>query len=142
MKISNKKLDMIRWVFLIPITLLLLISFVNLEVDSESMLLKIFSQKIVSQIIDNSVLVFMPLIIALCGFYIAPKYKFISVVVLMCISFIPYLLSFDMDNSIRGVSNFSQINYINFINPLTISILILLFIVYKLEKRSASKLLK
>jgi len=133
-KNPSKKIDIIRWVLLLPITFFIIASFGTLVIGSEEFLQKIFNGHTVIKIIDYSILVLMPIIIALCGFFIAPKYKLISVLIMICISLIPYILSFDMDNSIREVSNFSQIKYINFINPLTITTLILLLIIYKLEK--------
>ena len=133
-KIPSKKIDIIRWALLLPITFFIIASFGSLIIGSEEYLQSFFNRQAVIKIIDYSILVLMPIVIALCGFFIAPKNKLISVVIMICISLTPYMLSFDMDNSIREVSNFSQIKHIDFINPFTITTLILLLIIYKLEK--------
>ena len=134
-KKQTKSIVIIRWVALLPVTFLLIVCFGSLLIGSEEHLLSIFKEKTVIKIIDYSILVLMPIIIALSSFFIAPRYKLISVILMVCISLIPYILSFDMDNRIRGLSNFSQLKYINFINPLTITIIFILLIAYKLGKK-------
>ena len=105
-----------------------------LIVSLENLFLSFYSQNTTTQITDYLIMSSIPLIICLCGYFIAPRFKFISVLFMMLLSLIPFIESFIMDNRIRNLPNLSQIKYINFINPHTITIIVLLLIVYKLEK--------
>ena len=133
-KIASKKIDIIKWLLLLPITFFLLSICAYLFINADEHLKIFFNGQTAIKIINYSILIAMPTIIGICGFFIAPRYKLISVFIMICISLIPFILSFDMDNSIRGVSNFSQIKHINFLNPLTFTIFIVLLIIYKFEK--------
>ena len=134
MTTSNQKKDIFRWVILLPITFILIVACAVLIISLENLFLSFYSQNTTTQITDYLIMTSIPLIVCLCGYYIAPKFKFISSLVMMFITLIPFIESFIMDNRIRNFPNLSQIKYINFINPHTITVIILLFIVYKLEK--------
>lgn len=134
MTIRNQKKDILRWILLLPFTFFLIVFCASFIVGLEDFFLRFYNQNTVNQITSYCIMTAVPLIICLCGHFIAPKFKFISSLVMMFITVIPFIESFIMDNRIRNVSNLSQIKYINFINPYTITVIILLFIVYKLEK--------
>ena len=134
MTTSNQKKDIFRWVILLPITFILIVACAVLIISLENLFLSFYSQNTTTQITDYLIMTSIPLIVCLCGYYIAPKFKFISSLVMMFITLIPFIESFIMENRIRNFPNLSQIKYINFINPHTITVIILLFIVYKLEK--------
>lgn len=134
MTTSNQKKDIFRWVILLPITFILIVACAVLIVSLENLFLSFYNQNTTTQITDYLIMTSIPLIVCLCGYFIAPKFKFISSLVMMFITLIPFIESFIMENRIRNISNLSQIKYINFINPHTITVIILLFIVYKLEK--------
>ena len=134
MTTSNQKKDIFRWVILLPITFILIVACAVLIISLENLFLSFYSQNTTTQITDYLIMTSIPLIVCLCGYYIAPKFKFISSLVMIFITLIPFIESFIMDNRIRNFPNLSQIKYINFINPHTITVIILLFIVYKLEK--------
>lgn len=134
MTTSNQKKDIFRWVILLPITFILIVACAVLIISLENLFLSFYSQNTTTQVTDYLIMTSIPLIVCLCGYYIAPKFKFISSLVMMFITLIPFIESFIMDNRIRNFPNLSQIKYINFINPHTITVIILLFIVYKLEK--------
>ena len=133
------KLDIARWILLLPVTLIFIVIYSVFVIGSEDFLSKFYDEYIASKIIEYLIMVFVPIIIALCGYFIAPKFKFITVLVMMLITAIPAIESFMMDNRIRDLSNISQIKYITFINPLTIIILLLLIGVYKIESRNKNK---
>jgi hypothetical protein len=133
------KLDIARWILLLPVTLIFIVIYSVFVIGSEDFLSKFYDEYIASRIIEYLIMVFVPIIIALCGYFIAPKFKFITVLVMMLITAIPAIESFMMDNRIRDLSNISQIKYITFINPLTIIILLLLIGVYKIESRNKNK---
>lgn len=134
MKSIYQKKDILRWVILLPLTFILIVACALLIVSLEDFFLSFYSQNTATQITSYLIMISIPLIVCLCGYFIAPRFKFISALLMMLLTLIPFIESFIMDNRIRNLPNLSEIKYINFINPHTITIIVLLFIVYKLEK--------
>ncbi len=133
-KINILKKDIFRWTILLPVTFIVIVACAVMIVSLEDLFLSFYSQNTTDQIIDYLIMISIPMIICLCSYFIAPKFKFISAIIMMFMTLIPFIASFVMDNRIRNLPNLSQIKYINFINAHTISVIICLFIVYKLEK--------
>ena len=133
-KINILKKDIFRWTILLPVTFIVIVACAVMIVSLEDLFLSFYSQNTTAQIIDYLIMTSIPLIICLCGYFIAPKFKFISAIIMMFMTSIPFIASFVMDNRIRNLPNLSQIKYINLINPHTITAVVFLFIVYKLEK--------
>lgn len=78
------KLDIIRWIAILPLTILAIIVFTNVFTNSLYIMLpRLFSEETVSNIIGIFDAISLPLLITACGYYISPKFKFKSTLFLI-----------------------------------------------------------
>ncbi len=85
-KVNITKLDVVRWISILPVTMLLLILYSSLIDDSFYMIFnKFFNEEIVSRIIGLINAVSLPTLIIACGYFISPKFRFQSTLILVLI---------------------------------------------------------
>jgi hypothetical protein len=85
-KLQITKLDIARWISVLPVTVLLLILYTTVILDFFYMIFnKFFNEEIVSHIMGFINAVSLPALIIACGYYISPKFKFKSTLILVLI---------------------------------------------------------
>ena len=85
-KIQMKKLDIVKWVMLFPITLLILFLYVTLVVDLVYKFFDIFlNEEVVAHLVSIFNYIAIPTIVSACGYYISPKFKFKSTLILVLV---------------------------------------------------------
>lgn len=126
MKIT--KLDVARWVGVIPLTIIFLILYTSTFIDLLYWFLnKFFNEEMVAHIVGFTNAITLPVIIVFCSYWISPKYKFQSTLVLVLCFAILQLFQI-----IYRIQNHWSLN--PFIALSGAIYLIGLFVVYKLEK--------
>ena len=128
-KIQMKKLDIVKWVMLFPITLLILFLYVTLVVDLLYKFFDIFfNEEVVAHLVSIFNYIAIPTIVSACGYFISPKFKFKSTAILVLV----FLILEGLAVAIRVYDHLA-------LNPLIgLSVfvyLICLYVVYKLETK-------
>ena len=121
------KIDILRWVAVLPITILIIVIYTTLVVDLFYKVFDIlFNEEVVAHIVGITNMILIPILITACGYYIAPKFKFKSTLIL--VSF--FLLLESISVSLRIYEHMHLNPYVSLA---LISHLIALYVVYKLE---------
>ena len=84
MKKQFYKKDIFRWISLLPLTILAIFLFQTLLLDPFYFFLsKHLNENAVAYISGHLSAIFLPLLVIVCGYYISPKFKFRSTVILV-----------------------------------------------------------
>jgi hypothetical protein len=117
----------VRWAAVIPLTIILLLFYTASFVDMLYWSLnKFFTEEIVAHIVGFLNAVLLPMIIAACGYWISPKYKFRSTLILVICFAILQLLQI-----IYRINNHWSLN--PYLSIAALSYLFSLYVVYKIE---------
>jgi hypothetical protein len=124
------KFDIARWAAIFPITIIFLLFYTSAFIDLLYWSLnKFFNEEIVAHIVGFTNAITLPIIIVFCGYWISPKYKFKSTLVLVLCFAVLQLFQI-----IYRIQNHWSLN--PFIAFSALAYLLGIFTVYKLEKKS------
>ena len=126
-KLKITKLDVVRWIAVIPLTIIFLLLYTSKFIDFIYWSLnKFFHEDIVSHIVGFTNAITLPIIIAFCGYWISPKYKFQSTLILvLCFGILQVF------QIIYRIQNHWSLN--PFISLSLVSYLFTLYVIYKME---------
>lgn len=127
-KIQITKMDILKWVMLLPITLLFLFLYVTIVVDLLYKFFDIFfNEEVVAHLVSIFDYIAIPTIVSACGYYISPKFKFKSTLVLVLV----FLIFETIAVGVRLKEHFPINSYV-ILSPIVS--LISLYFVYKSDK--------
>jgi hypothetical protein len=126
-KLKISKLDVARWVAIIPLTIIFLFLYTSSFIDLLYWSLnKFFNEEIVAHLVGFINAITLPIIIVFCGYWVSPKYKFQSTLVLVLCFVILQLFQI-----VYRIQNHWSLN--PFISLSLVSYLFSLYVIYKLE---------
>lgn len=122
------KLDIVRWVAVFPLTIILLLIYTSSFIDLLYWSLdKFFNEEIVAHAVGFIDAITLPIIIISCGYWISPKYKFQSTLILvLCFA------TLQLFHIIYRINNHWGLNPYIYFSALIY--LLGIFVVYKTEK--------
>jgi hypothetical protein len=83
------KIDVLRWIAILPATILLLLIYLTFVVDLFYKFFNLlFQEELVANIVSIINMVLMPILIAASAYYISPKFKYNSTLILILFFFI------------------------------------------------------
>ncbi len=128
-KIPISKLDIARWIAAIPVTVIGILLYVKIILDPLYTFLPLaFNIRVQNLILSVFNAILIPIIITACAYWISPRNKFKSTLVIVLI--------FISLHALRYVdSTYGRENFISFMPLYVLSYLLSLFIVYKLENK-------
>ncbi len=126
-KIKITKLDTARWISIFPLTVLAILLYIKIILDSLYKFLPLFlDTKVIHFILNLCNAFFIPAIITACAYSISPKIKFKSTLV--------FVIIFIALHGLRYVdSTYGRENFISFMPLYALSYLISLFIAFRIE---------
>jgi hypothetical protein len=131
MKYKNKikKIDVLRWIAVLPITILILLIYIIFAIDIAYKFFGIFfDEELVAHIVGLINMLLMPILITASSYFLSPKYKFKSTLVFVLF----FLLLESISVGLRIYEHMRLNPYI----PLAAMIhLIALYVVYKVENK-------
>jgi hypothetical protein len=126
-KTSLTKLDIARWAALIPLTIVAILLYANIFIDAlYAVFNKAFDEHTVANIVGFINATSLPALIVTCGYWISPRFKFKSTLVLVL---------FFSSLQIHYFFDTAYVRNNPFILFFVISYLLGLLIVYRLEKK-------
>ena len=127
-KIKNTKLDIARWISIFPLTILAILVYIKIILDSLYKFLPLFlDTKVTIFILNVCNALLIPAIITACAYWISPKIKFKSSLVFVVIFIALHGLRY-LD------STYGRENFISFMPLYALSYLISLFVAFRLER--------
>jgi hypothetical protein len=128
-KIPINKLDIARWIAAIPVTVIAILLYAKIILDPLYRFLPLaFNIRLQNLILSVFNAILIPIIITACAYWISPRNKFKSTLVIVLI--------FISLHALRYVdSTYGRENFISFMPLYVLSYLLSLFIVYKLENK-------
>ena len=128
-KIPINKLDIARWIAAIPVTVIAILLYAKIILDPLYRFLPLaFNIRLQNLIFSVFNAILIPIIITVCAYWISPKNKFKSTLVIVLIFISLHALRY-LD------STYGRENFISFMPLYALSYLLSLFIVYKLENQ-------
>lgn len=126
-KLKITKLDIVKWIALIPVTIIFLLIYTSTFIDLLYWSLnKFFNEGLVAHIVGFINAISLPIIVIGCGYWISPKFKFHSTLILaLCFA------TLQLFHIIYRINNHWDLN--PFISLSALSYLISLYVVYKIE---------
>ena len=126
-KLKISKLDIAKWIALIPLTIIFLLIYISTFIDLLYWSLnKFFNEEVVANIVGLANAIILPIIIAACGYWISPKFKFQSTLILiLCFA------TLQLFHIIDRINNHWSLN--PYISLSALSYLLSLYIVYRIE---------
>lgn len=127
-KIKITKLDVARWISIFPLTVLAILLYIKIILDSLYKFLPLFlDTKVTIFILNVCNALLIPAIITACAYWISPKIKFKS-------SFV-FVVIFIALHGLRYLdSTYGRENFISFMPLYALSYLISLFVAFKIER--------
>lgn len=128
-KIKITKFDIARWILILPLTILAILLYIKIILDSLYKFLPLFfDTKVTHFILNVCNAFFIPAIITACAYWISPKMKFKSTLV--------FIIIFICLHGLRYVdSSYGRENFISFMPLYVLSYLICLFVAYRIERK-------
>jgi len=128
-KIQVTKLDIVRWISILPLTILAILVYIKIILDSLDKFLPLFFDEKITNLITNVInALLIPIIITACAYWVSPKFKFKSTFVIVII--------FICLHGLRYVdSSYGRENFISFMPLYALSYLLSLFFAYRLERK-------
>jgi hypothetical protein len=128
-KLKISIIDIVRWIAVLPITILILILYTTLFLDFSYWILgKLFNEDLVSHIIGLNNMILIPIIISLCSYFIPSKEKFkttlISILLFASIQLLNIIDRFQHHWSINPYVGIAALTY-----------LFCVFVIYRLENK-------
>ena len=123
------KLDIARWIAIFPLTIIAILLYIKIIIDSLYRFLPLFFDIGVTNFILNVFnALLIPIIITASAYWLSPKFKFKSTFVIVII--------FICLHGLRYVdSTYGRENFISFMPLYALSYLLSLFVAYKIEKK-------
>lgn len=123
------KLDIARWIAIFPLTILAILLYIKIIIDSLYRFLPLFFDIEVTNFILNILnALLIPIIITVSAYWVSPKFKFKSTFVIVII--------FICLHGLRYVdSTYGRENFISFMPLYALSYLLSLFVAYRLERK-------
>ena len=127
-KIKNTKLDIARWISIFPLTVLAILLYIKIILDSLYKFLPLFlDTKVTIFILNVCNALLIPAIITACAYWISPKIKFKSSLV--------FVIIFIVLHGFRYLdSTYGRENFISFMPLYALSYLISLFVAFRIER--------
>jgi hypothetical protein len=128
-KIQITKLDIARWISILPLTILAILLYIKIILDSLYRFLPLFfGIEVTNSILNIFNALLIPIIITACAYLVSPKFKFKSTFVIVII--------FICLHGLRYVdSTYGRENFISFMPLYAVSYLLSLFVAYRIEKK-------
>jgi hypothetical protein len=121
------KLDIARWTAVLPLTIILLLLYTSSFIDLLYWSLdKFFNEEVVANMVGLANAIILPIIIAACGYWISPKFKFQSTLILILC-----FVTLQLFHIIDRINNHWSLN--PYISLSALSYLLSLYIVYRIE---------
>jgi hypothetical protein len=123
------KLDIARWIAIFPLTIIAILAYIKIIIDSLYRFLPLFFDIEVTNFILNVFnALLIPIIITASAYWVSPKFKFKSTFVIVII--------FICLHGLRYVdSTYGRENFISFMPLYALSYLLSLFVAYRLERK-------